>query len=70
MSVLLKLHFSSYVIRKTRDFSITANVFVLSVVLPWVMKNVLLNCFLNDCTASIYLNAQCKYKHIRPLFHF
>ena len=42
MDLLLKLHLSSYVTRNTQDFSITANVIVLS--LLRVMKNVILIC--------------------------
>ena len=42
MGPLLKLHLSSYVIRNTQDFSITANVIVLF--LLWVMKDVILIC--------------------------
>ena len=65
MGLLLKLHLSSYVTRKTRDFSITANVIVLF--LLRVMKDVI-NLF-NDCTASIYVNGKCKHKYIRPFLH-
>ena len=38
----IKITLSSYVVRKTRDFSISANVIVLF--LLWVMKNVMLIC--------------------------
>ena len=41
----LKLLLFSYVVRKTRDFSITANVIVLF--LLWVMKNVVLICLMS-----------------------
>ena len=40
MSLLLKLHLSSYVTRNAQDFSITANVIVLF--LLWVMNDVIL----------------------------
>ena len=61
MGVLLKLLLSNYIVRKTRDFSITANVVMSN-------KKCHVNLF-NDCTASIYFNAQCKHKHIRPFSH-
>ena len=66
MGLLLKLHLSSYVARNTQDFSITANVIVLFLLL--VMKDVI-NLF-NDYTASIYVNGKCKHKHIRPFINF
>ena len=66
MRVLLKLFLFSYVMRKTRDFIITANVIVLF--LLWVMKKSHVNLF-NDCTASVYLNAQGKHKQITPFLY-
>ena len=44
MRLLLKLHLSSYVARKTQEFSITANVIVLF--LLWVIKDVILICLM------------------------
>ena len=44
MGLLIKLHLSSYFTRNTQDFSITANVIVLFVLL--VMKNVILSCLM------------------------
>ena len=45
MGLLLKLHLSSYVARNTQDFSITANVIVLFVLLR-VMKDAILICLM------------------------
>ena len=44
MGILLKLRLSSYVVRNTQDFSITANVIVLF--LLRVMKGVILICLM------------------------
>ena len=66
MGLLLKLHLSSYVIRNTQHFSITANVIVLF--LLRVIKYCHINQF-NDYTASIYVNGKCKHKHIRHFLH-
>ena len=44
MGLLLKLHLSSYVARKTQEFSIIANVIVLC--LLWVIKGVILICLM------------------------
>ena len=63
MDVLLKLVLSRYVVRKTRDFSITANAIVLFLLL--VNRKCHVNLFI-DCTASIHFNAQCKHKHLTP----
>ena len=56
MGVLLKLHSSSYVARKTQDFRLTD-------------ERCHVNLF-NDCTASIYVNGKCKNKHIRLFYMF
>ena len=63
MGVLLKLHLSSYVARKTQDFSITANVIVLF--LLWVVKDVMLICLM-----TVLPQFMCKNKHIRPFCMF
>ena len=65
MGLLLKLHLSSYVTRNTQDFS-TANVIVLFL-LRSGDERCHINLF-NDYTASIYVNGNCKHKHIRPFF--
>ena len=44
MGLLLKLHLSSYVARKTQESSIAANVIVLF--LLWVIKDVILICLM------------------------
>ena len=56
MDLVLKLHFSSYVARKTHEFSIIANVIVLF--LLWVIKDVILICLMTTlpqfmCMASV-----------------
>ena len=68
MVLLLKLHMSSYVTRKTQDVNITANVVVLF--LLGVVKDVgHINLF-NDYTASIYVNGKCNHKHIWLFYMF
>ena len=63
MGLLLKLHVTSYVPRKTQDFSkcycaisVMAN------------EQCHINLF-NDYTVSIYVNGKCKHKYIRPFLH-
>ena len=67
MGLVLKLHFSSYVARKTHEFSIIANVIVLF--LLWVIKDVILICLMTDYTASVYVYGMCNHKHIRHFLH-
>ena len=64
MGLLLNLHSSSYVIRNTQNFSITANVILLF--LSRVMKDAILICLMTDYSALIYVNGKCKHKYIRP----
>ena len=69
MGLLLKLHLSSYVARKTQNFSITANAIVLFLLRH--MKDVILFCLMFSVyTDSIYVNGKCKHKHIRPFYMF
>ena len=67
MDVLLKLHLSSYVARKTQDFSITAKCYCAISAMGDERCHV--NLF-NDCTVSIYVNGKCKNKNIRPFYMF
>ena len=53
MGLLLNLHLSSYVARKTQDFSITANVIVLF--LLWVMKDVILICLMTTLPQFMWM---------------
>ena len=58
MGLLLELHSSSYVAKQTQEFSISANVIVLSVMGD---ERCHTNLFY-DYTASIYVNGKCKHK--------
>ena len=59
MDVSFNVIVSSYVVRKTRDFSSTPKCYgAISVI---ANKKCHVNLF-NDCTATIYLNAQCQQK--------
>ena len=53
MGLVLKLHLSSYVIRNTQDFSITANVIVLF--LLRVMKYVILICLMTTLPQFMWM---------------
>ena len=53
MGLLLELHLSSYVARKTQDFSITANAIVLF--LLWVMKDVILMCLMTTLSQFMWM---------------
>ena len=66
MGLLLKLHLSSYVARKTQEFSITANVIVLF--LLWLIKDVILICLMTTLHQSMYVNSKCKHEHIGHFF--
>ena len=61
MGLLLKLHLSSFLTRKTQDVSITANVIVLFPLC--VMKDVILICLMTTLP-KIYVNSKCKHKRI------
>ena len=67
MSLLLKLHLSSYVTRNTQDFSITANVIVLF--LLRVMKDVILICLMTTLpqfmwVASVSTSTSDPFLHV------
>ena len=53
MGLLLKLHLSSYVVRNTQDFSITANVIVLF--LLRVIKDVILICLMTTLPQFMWM---------------
>ena len=53
MGLLLKLHLSSYVARKTEEFSIAANVLVLF--LLWVIKDVIIICLMTTLPQFMWM---------------
>ena len=61
MDLLLKLHLSSYVTRKTQDVSIHCKCYC--AISATDDERCHINLF-NDYTASIYVNGKCKHKHI------